>query len=1007
MALFTTHIGVDQHIDLTIPDLTGARRDATALWALFCDTMPDAVATLLVDAEASVETIRVALDRTLGSASSDDTVVISFSGHGTHDHRLVAYDTAVSDLTNTTISMTELVSRIKSSQAGAVLCILDCCFSGGAPARVLEDSPVARSFINPLTEIVGKGRILIAASNIDEPAYELPGSGHGLLTKALIDAFQTDDAQISLPTMIDQVTNKVRAEAGRIGVVQTPVFFNYVEGGLVLPPLRAGERFFKAFPEVGHIKVSRDIHDLAAFGLPQEVVAVWASQFKNGLNDLQLESVNGKRILDGASLLVAAPTSSGKTFIGEMAAARAIVERRKAAFLLPYRALVNEKYDQFTELYGERLGMRVVRCTGDYSDQTPNFVRGRYDLAILTYEMFLNLSVSNPSLLNHLGLVVLDEAQFITDPVRGISVELLLTHLLAARERGIAPQIIALSAVIGNINDFDAWLGAAQLVTTERPVPLVEGVLDRIGTFKYLDADGAVRQEQMLSASSIRVRRDKASAQDVIVPLVRSLVEQGEKVIVFRNQRGPTQGCAAYLAKDLGLSPAAESLEALPQYDLSSTSAALRGCLNGGTAFHNTNLTREEKAVVEQAFRDPDSPVKVLAATTTVAAGINTPASTVILAEQEFIGEDGRPFTVAEYKNMAGRAGRLGFNEKGKAIILADNSYERDALFNRYVMGKLESLQYSFDPQHLETWLVRLLSQVERVPKKDVVRLLANTYGGYLAGRNNPKWRGEMEQRLEDLLSKMIALELVEQDGEQLQLTLLGRACGRSTLPFGSVLRLVDLLRRITPGSLSPLNLVALLQVIPESDGGYTPMMKRGTAESVRPRQAAAKYGADVVRMMQHFARDEWDYFARCKRAALLWDWLHGTPIETIEQQYSPNPFQGKIGHGDVRKFADATRFHLRSAHQIVSVMFVGEGPTDESIETLMKQLEVGLPVESLDLLTFPVSLPRGEYLALHNAGVTSVERLWALPADALAKIIGGARAAECEKLRPKKTEVA
>src|SRR5205814_5917013 len=127
-----------------------------------------------------------------------------------------------------------------------------------------------------------------------------------------------------------------------------------------------------------------------------------------------------------------------------------------------------------------------------------------------------------------------------------------------------------------------------------------------------------------------------------------------------------------------------------------STSASLRVCLAGGTAFHNTNLSREEKQVVERAYRDPRSALRVLGATTTVAAGINTPASTVIIAEQEFVGEDGRPFTVAEYKNMAGRAGRLGFNEQGKSIIYAETPFERQALYRKYVLGQLESLHSSF-----------------------------------------------------------------------------------------------------------------------------------------------------------------------------------------------------------------------------------------------------------------------------------------------------------------------
>lgn len=132
-----------------------------------------------------------------------------------------------------------------------------------------------------------------------------------------------------------------------------------------------------------------------------------------------MEAVNESRVLDARSVLVVAPTSSGKTFVGEMAGAKAIADGRKAAFLLPFKALTNEKCEDFEALYGERLGLRVVRCTGDHHDDVDNFVRGRYDIALLTYEMFLNLSLAFPSLLIKIGLVVLDEAQFVADPWRG------------------------------------------------------------------------------------------------------------------------------------------------------------------------------------------------------------------------------------------------------------------------------------------------------------------------------------------------------------------------------------------------------------------------------------------------------------------------------------------------------------------------------------------------------------------------------------------------------------
>jgi replicative superfamily II helicase len=1010
MTILATFIGIDKHLDPDIPDLTGARRDALALWALFSDTISEIQGRLLTDNEATVDAIRGALDETLGVAGSDDVVILSFSGHGTKDHRLVASDTARQDLTGTTIPMAELSERFKKSKAKAILCILDCCFSGGAPARVLEDSPTARDPAVTLQELAGKGRILIAAANIKELAYELPNIRHGILTKALMDVFQSLEGPINVSESMGPVMERVRAEAARIGIVQTPVMFGYVEGGFTIPQLRPGKLFYSAFPEATGVKITQALQDLSVFGLPIGIIDEWAQQFRQGLNQLQLEAVNEYRILNGKSLLVVAPTSSGKTFIGELAALRAITESRKAVFLLPYKALVNEKYDQFLRLYKDKLGIRVIRCTGDRLDETTTFVKGKYDLALLTYEMFLGLALSFPALLNQIGLIVLDEGQFITDPTRGITVELILTYLITARERSIEPQLIVLSAVIGNVNGFDEWLGCRKLITTIRPVPLVEGVLDRSGTFQYLDASGQSHTEQLLPPNAIRQRRDKPSSQDVIVPLVRKLLAENDKeqIIVFRNMKGSAEGCAAYLADDLGLLPAQSALESLPTHDLSTSSARLRRCLQGGTAFHNTHLFPEEKEVIERAFRNPEGQVRVLGATTTVAAGINTPASTVILAEQEFVGDDGRPFTVAEYKNMAGRAGRLGFNEEGRAIILANNPYERVALFQRYVLGDLDPLRSSFDPAHLQTWILRLLAQVGTIPRKEVSRLLANTYGGYLAIKEHPEWQNTIESLLNELLSEMISLNLIGQERQDVRLTLLGQVCGRSSLLFSSVVRLINLLEEVQNNDLTAERLAALIQGLPELDRAFTPIAKAGRktnrtifqTETGWPREAAQVYGPQIVHSLQRNADDFFQYYARCKRALVLAEWVRGTPIEVIEQKFTANAFNA-IGYGHVRSFADTTRFQLRAAHQIATVMLIDKGPSEDAIETLIKQLEVGLPAEALELLSVPITLTRGEYLTLYRSGVKTLEGLWKLSNQDIETLIGNVRTKQLENLRP------
>src|SRR5262249_27371768 len=151
----------------------------------------------------------------------------------------------------------------------------------------------------------------------------------------------------SIPGAMDTIMSLVRAEAERLGHIQTPVLLGFVEGGLTFPSLVPGQRFFEKFPERRGRRVSSKIEELVALGVPDAVVQQWGHTFPGGLNQLQLSAVNDYRILDGDSLLVVAPTSSGKTFLGEMAAARAITEGRKAVFLFPYKALVNEKYDQF------------------------------------------------------------------------------------------------------------------------------------------------------------------------------------------------------------------------------------------------------------------------------------------------------------------------------------------------------------------------------------------------------------------------------------------------------------------------------------------------------------------------------------------------------------------------------------------------------------------------------------------------------------------------------------
>ncbi|WP_416740643.1 DEAD/DEAH box helicase [Pseudomonas sp. NFX71] len=980
-------LGVDRHSDPFISDLTGASRDATALWAILSDSIEGLDAPLITNENATLNVLRSTLDATLGEADDEDVVILSFAGHGTPDHRLVVHDTCIDNLPTTTFGMDELARRFRESKARAVVLLLDCCFSGGAAARVLDVGLVPRNTVAfPLVDVAGQGRILFAASSADQGALEDPQTRHGLFTKAVIETLLAADESLGVLELVDRVTRLVGANAGRFGYVQSPTMFGQTQGDFLLPPGRVGARYRDAFPEYGNFQTTGDIRDLTEAGIPQEAVEAWHDRFPAGLNPLQISAVNDRGVLSGNSVLVVAPTSAGKTFVGELAAIKAIASGKKAVFLLPYKALVNEKFEDFTALYGEGLGLRVVRCSGDWQDQVGDVLRGKYDIAFFTYEKFLSLSVSSNHILNQIGLVVLDEAQFITEPGRGMAVELLLTSLVSARQRGVCPQLIALSAVIGHPNSFDRWLDCALLQTDQRPIPLTEGVMDRSGAFTRLGTDHC-DTVQLIGRHEIMQRGKKTSSQDVIVPLVRHLLNLGEKIIIFRNARGPASGCAKYLARELGLPAAQDVLDALPEGDPSVMSQSLREALQGGIAFHNSDLTRDERVAVERGFRNPNGPIKVLVATSTVAAGINTPASTVIIAETDFPGRQRTPYTVAQYKNMAGRAGRLGFEAEGKSILLAENSMDRDQLFRRYVQGQPEPITSSFDPQQPGTWVMRLLAQVREVPRDAVIDLVANTYGGFLASLKNPTWKERMSNVLEGLLNRMIADELIVQEGETLSLTMLGRACGESPLTLESAMRLVELLRRIDPREATLENLLVIIEALPERDEDYTP---QGGGRSGEPRwqqEASLRFGHSIAFALRHRAESDIAFYARCKRALIVSDWIAGKSTSDIEARYTGNAYL-PVGHGDIRGYADGARFLLESALRIAAIL-LGRAEDQQAVAQLLTRLDLGLPADALALAEGSFLLTRGEMLALYRAGCRNFEDVAALGNDTITSLVG------------------
>lgn len=988
-------IGIDRYRP-PVTRLSCARANAVALSSLFHDNNNSGQIITLVDDDATLDRIRAALDG-LREAGPDDLVFVSFSGHGTPDHRLVPVDVDPAAIADSCLSLDELAKRLDHIPASQMIVVLDCCFSGGfGGARVFAPVGVRsvsedRSSLEQMAR--GSGRLVLTASGAGEPALETVRYGHGLLTYHLVDALQGPPAldtggRVPVLGLIEYVTTHVVDAANLLGEEQTPTLYGSFEGAPTLPVLTPGAMYSAAFPSRVRPPVDGSWTSLLPYGLTAEVLNRWSSLMP-GLNSLQQRAVNEYGVLDGKSLLVVAPTASGKTMIGELAAVQHALRGSRTVMLLPLKALVNDKFEYFTRVYGDQI--TVVRATGDHANHVGAIYNGQYDVALLTYEKFLNLVVGSPFLMRGVSLVVVDEAQNISDHGRGASLEFLLTLIRSGHARGGAPQVIALSAVIGDTNGLERWLGAELLRTAERPVPLRESVVAGDGSVQHLMSDGVRVTEASFVAPEWMAGGQ--GSKPLIIPLVRRLVAEGKKVIVFRAIKGETVGTAGYLSQALGLPPSRGTLDQLPAGDLSVSSDGLRQALGGGVGFHNSDLDREERATLESEFRDPTSDLRVIVATTTLAMGVNTPAEAVVIAGLTHPGPTPQPYSVAEYKNMVGRAGRLGHVEAGESYIIASSQIGPVEAWSHYVLGQPEPvvshfLAASTDPQ---TLILRSLAALgSSVQENALLALLENSFAIWQAADVGASGAWDTDALRRDLESLTAAGLIDLEPNGALTLTELGRFAGESGIEVRSVTQVSSALRFATqPLSLG--DVILLAQVTVELDAVYFPVHKTSRQEQQRWPATLSSLGVQYG-LLNGLHVGGGLPMVRAKRAAACLLFTSSQPMAAVEQDLMQH-LRDRSAAGPIRAVAARTRDVAAAVATIARVQGIRLAD-EEAIDRLAVMLEIGLPAElgSLGELVGN-ALTRAEYLSLLAGGLSDPNQIQAIEQDHLTGLIGKAAA--------------
>ncbi len=359
--------------------------------------------------------------------------------------------------------------------------------------------------------------------------------------------------------------------------------------------------------------------------------------WSRGLEPYPVQEQALAHIFAGRSLLVTVPTGTGKTLMAKAALHAALGRNQRAIYTTPLRALTEEKFRELCEDFGEA---NVGFATGDYK------VNREAPIQVEVAEILWNRIVADKHV-SPADIVVMDEGHYFNDPERGYVWEQSII--------GLDPrtQLVILSATVGHPEKFCHWveltrrMAMALVDSRERKVPLVHEFREEmmIDTVKELAFGGDV------PAIIFVFGREQCFEIARLIKSCRRFTTDEEKAKIEKmcDEGLLGSGCAK----------------------------ELRPLLAHGIGIHHAGILPRYKQLVEALALE--RLIKFVVSTETIAAGINLPAKTVVFPSlRKFIKQQARLITAAEYHQMAGRAGRPQFDDKGLAITLAPEEIVSD-----------------------------------------------------------------------------------------------------------------------------------------------------------------------------------------------------------------------------------------------------------------------------------------------------------------------------------------
>jgi ATP-dependent RNA helicase HelY len=490
-------------------------------------------------------------------------------------------------------------------------------------------------------------------------------------------------------------------------------------------------------------------------------VAEFRALYEFKLDEFQLRACAA--LEDGHQVLVAAPTGSGKTLVGEFAVHLALQRGQKCFYTTPIKALSNQKYADLVRRYGsENVGL----LTGD------NSLNSEAPIVVMTTEVLRNMLYAGSHTLLGLSYVVMDEVHYLADRARGAVWEEVLIHLPDS------VSVVSLSATVSNAEEFGDWLETVRgntvvVLEEKRPVPLFQHVMvgkrlhdlfageaptARTGASPRSGnpAKGGTDLKDLVNPQLVRIARDdnrifrddsrkprrrrdlpkNRPAKSHFTPYRSDVVEELDAdallpaIYFIFSRKGCQDAMLQCLRSGLRLtSPTerdeikrvvAERTSDLPDEDLGVLGYHdFAEALSRGIAAHHAGMLAAFKECVEELFAR--GLIKVVFATETLALGINMPARTVVLEKlSKWNGDTHADITPGEYTQLTGRAGRRGIDVEGHAVVLWQPGFDPRAVAG-LASTRTYPLRSSFAPSY--NMAVNLVRQVGRSRARDMLEL--------------------------------------------------------------------------------------------------------------------------------------------------------------------------------------------------------------------------------------------------------------------------------------------